>query len=125
MKINQSGPLSCSDIFYPCALYRSWSLLSESCTLPHISHCTVPWQSQENKWAELNCVCLNPGGSHFVAGDNMGELQLWNLAAIKVGGWARTAAGILKGGWARTAAGILKGGVGGDCRGLEVGGWGL
>ena len=37
-----------------------------------------------NGWMELNAVSFSPSGSHFVTGDNMGELHLWNMENVKV-----------------------------------------
>ncbi len=29
-------------------------------------------------------MCFSPSGTHFVTGDNMGELYLWDMSAVKV-----------------------------------------
>lgn len=50
-----------------------------------VAHSAGPWQALQKGWSEeLNCVCFSPSGTHFIIGDNMGDLHLWDMALVKV-----------------------------------------
>lgn len=58
-------------------------LVLMTCMYMHVR--VVPWQVLQSSWKmELNCVCFSPTQRCFLVGDNMGEVQCWDLTAIKV-----------------------------------------
>lgn len=59
------------------------------CVIPVSLSCVlfaVPWQVVQSSLLDLNCVCFSPAASSFLTGDSMGDVQLWDMASIKVGG---------------------------------------
>lgn len=57
----------------------------------------VPWQALQRNWTELNSVCWSPSGANFITGDNMGELQLWDMTSIRTSTLSATQPKILHG----------------------------
>ena len=51
---------------------------------PFIVTFAAPWQILQKGWKEINCVCFSPCGSQIATGNDLCEVHLWDMNAIKV-----------------------------------------
>ena len=49
-----------------------------------ITKFAAPWQILQKGWKEINCICFSPCGSQIATGNDLCEVHLWDMNAIKV-----------------------------------------